>query len=66
MKQAERSTNHSLIDLRNVFKSYKTGAGEVPVLKDINLQVKEGEFVGGVRRVAAAEVAEGDVTAKTV
>ena len=46
MKQADRSTNHALIDLRSVFKSYKTGAGEVPVLKDINLQVKEGEFVG--------------------
>jgi putative ABC transport system ATP-binding protein len=48
MKQADRSTNHALIDLRSVFKSYKTGAGEVPVLKDVNLQVKEGEFVGVV------------------
>jgi putative ABC transport system ATP-binding protein len=37
---------HSLIDLRDVFKSYETGAGEIPILKDINLQVGEGEFVG--------------------
>jgi putative ABC transport system ATP-binding protein len=44
--QADRSDNGALIDLRNVFKSYETGAGEVPVLKDIDLQVGEGEFVG--------------------
>jgi putative ABC transport system ATP-binding protein len=37
-----------LIDLCDVFKSYETGAGEVPVLKDINLRVGEGEFVGVV------------------
>jgi putative ABC transport system ATP-binding protein len=42
------SDDHSLIDLRNVFKSYKTDAGEVSVLKDINLQIGEGEFVGVV------------------
>jgi putative ABC transport system ATP-binding protein len=46
MTRADHSNNHSLIDLRDVFKSYKTGAGEVSVLKDINLQVGEGEFVG--------------------
>ena len=40
------SNNHALIDLSNVFKSYETGAGEVSVLKDVNLQVGEGEFVG--------------------
>jgi putative ABC transport system ATP-binding protein len=38
--------NHTLIDLCGVYKSYRTGAGEVPVLKDVNLQVGEGEFVG--------------------
>jgi putative ABC transport system ATP-binding protein len=42
------SDNHTLIDLRNVFKSYETGAGKVAVLKDINLQIGEGEFVGVV------------------
>jgi putative ABC transport system ATP-binding protein len=44
--QAGHSDNSALIDLRNVFKSYETGAGEVPVLKNIDLQVGEGEFVG--------------------
>jgi hypothetical protein len=29
------------------------------------LYVEEGEFVGGVRRVAAAELVEGYVTAQT-
>jgi putative ABC transport system ATP-binding protein len=38
----------SLIDLDGVFKSYATGAGDVPVLKDINLKVREGEFVSVV------------------
>jgi len=37
-----------LIDLRDVFKSYETGAGDVPVLKDVDLRVNEGEFVGVV------------------
>jgi len=34
-----------LIDLRDVVKTYETGAGDVTVLKDITLQVQEGEFV---------------------
>ena len=44
----EHSDNHILIDLRNVVKTYETGAGEISVLKEINLQVQEGEFVGVV------------------
>ena len=46
MTQADGSNDGSLIDLHGVFKSYETGAGEVPVLKDINLQVRGGEFIG--------------------
>jgi len=46
--QANGSSGHALIDLRGVFKSYETGAGEVPVLKDINLKVREGEFISVV------------------
>jgi len=46
--QANGSSGHALIDLRGVFKSYETGAGDVPVLKDINLKVREGEFVSVV------------------
>ena len=45
---SNHSNGHALIDLRSVFKSYETGAGEVSVLKDINLQIGEGEFVGVV------------------
>jgi putative ABC transport system ATP-binding protein len=39
-------SSDTLINLRNVFKSYKSGAGEVPVLKGIDLQVGMGEFIG--------------------
>lgn len=34
------------INLRNVVKAYKTGAGEVTVLKGIDLMIGRGEFVG--------------------
>jgi putative ABC transport system ATP-binding protein len=44
----ENRMDQTLIDLRDVFKSYETGAGEVPVLKDVDLRVREGEFVGVV------------------
>jgi putative ABC transport system ATP-binding protein len=40
--------SHTLIDLRDVVKTYETGAGGMTVLKDISLQVHEGEFVGVV------------------
>ena len=33
------------IELRDVFKSYETGAGEIAVLKDVSLQVPQGDFV---------------------
>jgi putative ABC transport system ATP-binding protein len=34
-----------LISLRHVYKSYKQGILEVPVLHDINLEINSGEFV---------------------
>ena len=37
-----------LIDLRDVVKTYETAAGGVTVLKDISLQVRNGEFIGVV------------------
>jgi putative ABC transport system ATP-binding protein len=40
--------NGVLIDLRDVVKTYKTGAGDVTVLRDITLQVQLGEFVSVV------------------
>ncbi len=34
-----------MISLRNIVKYYKTGAGNVFVLRDINLDIEDGEFV---------------------
>jgi len=44
----ETHANGKLIDLRDVVKTYETGAGDVTVLEDVTLQVKTGEFVGVV------------------
>jgi putative ABC transport system ATP-binding protein len=44
----ENNGNQALIDLQDVVKTYETGAGGVTVLKDIELQVEPGEFVGVV------------------
>ncbi len=40
-----RIPNDILIDLQQVVKTYQTPAGNFPALKNINLQVKRGEFV---------------------
>jgi putative ABC transport system ATP-binding protein len=40
--------HQSLIELRDVIKTYETGAGDVTVLQDITLKVGEGEFIGVV------------------
>ncbi|MGC9394031.1 MAG: ABC transporter ATP-binding protein [Anaerolineae bacterium] len=40
-----RPTAQPQIELRDVFKSYETGAGEIAVLKDVSLQVSQGDFV---------------------
>lgn len=37
--------NHSLIELRNVVKNYKTIAGDFTALKSIDLDMEAGEFV---------------------
>ena len=34
-----------LISLKNICRSYRNGDQELQVLKDINLEVHEGEFV---------------------
>jgi putative ABC transport system ATP-binding protein len=44
----ETNGNGTLIDLRDVVKTYETGAGGVTVLKDITLRVRQGEFVSVV------------------
>jgi len=44
----DERNNGTLIELRDVFKTYETGAGGVTVLKDVSLRVQPGEFVGVV------------------
>jgi putative ABC transport system ATP-binding protein len=44
----ETNSHGALIDLRDVVKTYETGAGGVNVLKDITLHVHPGEFVSVV------------------
>ena len=39
------SNGHPIVDLQNVYKSYKTAVGDYPALKNINLQFHAGEFV---------------------
>ena len=34
-----------ILDLQNIYKTYGQGQVEVPVLKDVNLQVEEGEYI---------------------
>ena len=47
MQATQASTCEALplVSLNDVSKSYETGAGEVPVLKEIDLRVSAGEFV---------------------
>lgn len=40
-----RPTTTPHIELRDVFKSYATGAGDIAVLKNISLTVPQGDFV---------------------
>jgi putative ABC transport system ATP-binding protein len=44
----ESDSGQLLVDLQDVVKTYETGAGGVTVLKEIDLRVDEGEFVGVV------------------
>jgi putative ABC transport system ATP-binding protein len=44
----ENGINGGLIDLRDVVKTYETGAGGVTVLKHITLKVQPGEFISVV------------------
>lgn len=41
----ENNHEEYMVDLRDIYKSYKTSAGDYPVLKGIDLQIGKGEFV---------------------
>ncbi len=48
VQSVENSTDHSIVKLVDLYKTYDTGLLKVPVLKGINVQVDRGEFVGFV------------------
>jgi putative ABC transport system ATP-binding protein len=50
-----KTSSHSLIELRDVVKVYSTAAGEFDALKGINMQVGAGEFVGVVGKSGAGK-----------
>ena len=50
-----KTTNQSLIELRDVVKIYSTAAGDFNALNGINLQVGAGEFVGIVGKSGAGK-----------
>lgn len=45
LENKDLANGHSIVDLRNVNKLYKTAVGDYPALKNINLQINTGEFV---------------------
>lgn len=45
----------SLIELRNVSKTYSTAAGDFVALKDVNLRINAGEFIGIVGKSGAGK-----------
>jgi lipoprotein-releasing system ATP-binding protein len=48
MSKSTINTERNLIEVQNLNKSFTTDAGELQVLKGINLSIKEGEMVGVV------------------
>lgn len=47
--------NTPIVELKNVSKTYSTAAGDFPALKDINLKVNPGEFLGVVGKSGAGK-----------
>ncbi|MFM8427840.1 MAG: ATP-binding cassette domain-containing protein, partial [Chloroflexota bacterium] len=47
--------NKPLIELKNVTKTYSTAAGDFPALRNVNLDVQIGEFLGVVGKSGAGK-----------
>lgn len=47
--------NSSIIELKNVSKTYSTAAGDFPALRNVNLTVQAGEFLGVVGKSGAGK-----------
>ena len=45
----------SMIELRNVSKTYSTAAGDFTALKKVNMKIEAGEFVGIVGKSGAGK-----------
>jgi putative ABC transport system ATP-binding protein len=43
--KTKENGNHSIVEIKDVVKSFKVGDGEVTILKGISFDVKRGEFV---------------------
>lgn len=43
--KSQENGNHSIVQIKDVVKSFKVGDGEVTILKGISFDVKRGEFV---------------------
>jgi macrolide transport system ATP-binding/permease protein len=41
----KKSMDENIIDIKNLYKSYHNGKEDIQVLKNINLEIKKGEFV---------------------
>ena len=50
-----KTTSQPLIEMRDVVKVYSTAAGDYPALKDIDLQIDAGEFVGIIGKSGAGK-----------
>lgn len=44
-----RETMEKILEVKNVTKKYQNKEGEILAIKDINLRVKEGEFISIIR-----------------
>ena len=47
--------NTPIVELKNVSKTYSTAAGDFPALRNVNLSVKAGEFLGVVGKSGAGK-----------
>jgi len=45
MTEKEMEEKRAIVELRNLFKSYRRGGQVLPVLKDITLDIREGDFM---------------------